>query len=173
MTQVASAAPNLRRLDGAIRPFRVEVPQGGNRRPPSAPQGTRWPERETVAEPTQGVQRRRCKNSRYWATVRLPEVRGEAERLPQFITEIDGLDIHFIHAGRLIERLAAHHHPRLAGLLLEMLNVIGPLTDPAAHGGDAADAFDVVVPSMPGYGFSGKPTATGWDPSTSRMPGLP
>ena len=104
--------------------------------------------------------------ARYWGNdydFRRFEARLNA--LPQFMTEIDGLDIHFIHVKSPHENalplIITHGWP---GSVIEMLNVVGPLTDPTAHGGDAADAFDVVIPSMPGYGFSGKPTTTGWDP---------
>ena len=150
-----------------IRPFHIDVPEEelvDLRRRIAA---TRWPERETVADETQGVQLATMQELvRYWGTeydFRRFEARLNA--LPQFITEIDGLDIHFIHVKSPHENalplIITHGWP---GSVIEMLNVIGPLSDPTAHGGDAEDAFDVVVPSMPGYGFSGKPTATGWDP---------
>ena len=150
-----------------IRPFHVDIPEeelADLRRRIAA---TRWPERETVADESQGVQLATMeKLVRYWGTeydFRRLEARLNA--LPQFITEIDGLDIHFIHVRSPQENalplIITHGWP---GSVIEMLNVVGPLTDPTAHGGDADDAFDVVVPSMPGYGFSGKPTATGWDP---------
>jgi pimeloyl-ACP methyl ester carboxylesterase len=128
---------------------------------------TRWPERETVADETQGVQLATIQElARYWASdydFRRFEARLNA--LPQFMTEIDGLDIHFIHVKSPHENalplIITHGWP---GSVIEMLNVVGPLTDPTAHGGSAEDAFDLVVPSMPGYGFSAKPTVTGWDP---------
>ena len=150
-----------------IRPFKVEIPQEEHGRPPAPPPATRWPEKETVADASQGVQLATMQElARYWANeydFRRFEARLNA--LPQFITEIDGLDIHFIHVKSPHENalplIITHGWP---GSVIEMLNVVGPLTDPTAHGGDAADAFDVVVPSMPGYGFSGKPTATGWGP---------
>ena len=152
--------------DAEIRPFRVSIPEEelvDLRRRVAA---TRWPERETVADESQGVQLATMQELvRYWGTeydFRRFEARLNA--LPQFITEIDGLDIHFIHVKSPHENalplIITHGWP---GSVIEMLNVVGPLTDPTAHGGDAEDAFDVVVPSMPGYGFSGKPTATGWD----------
>src|SRR6266566_460983 len=153
--------------DTAVRPFRIDVPEEALvdlRRRLAA---TRWPERETVTDDTQGVQLRTMQELvRYWGTeydFRRFEARLNA--LPQFITEIDGLDIHFIHVKSPHENalplIITHGWP---GSVIEMLNVVGPLTDTTAHGGDAEDAFDVVVPSMPGYGFSAKPTATGWDP---------
>jgi pimeloyl-ACP methyl ester carboxylesterase len=153
--------------DLEVRPFRVDVPEEelvDLRRRIAA---TRWPERETVADQSQGVQLATIQELvRYWGTdydFRRFEARLNA--LPQFMTEIDGLDIHFIHVESRHENalplIITHGWP---GSVIEMLNVVGPLTDPTAHGGDAEDAFDLVIPSMPGYGFSGKPTATGWDP---------
>jgi pimeloyl-ACP methyl ester carboxylesterase len=153
--------------DAAIRPFRIDVPEEALvdlRRRIAA---TRLPERETVSDETQGVRLATIQElMRYWGTeydFRRFEARLNA--LPQFITEIDGLDIHFIHVKsphkNAMPLIITHGWP---GSVIEMLNVVGPLTDPTAHGGDAEDAFDLVVPSMPGYGFSGKPTATGWDP---------
>ncbi|NMH98351.1 epoxide hydrolase family protein [Pseudonocardia acidicola] len=150
-----------------IRPFRVDVPEDelvDLRRRIAA---TRWPESETVADASQGVQLATIQElARYWARdydFRRFEARLNA--LPQFMTEIDGLDIHFIHVESPHENalplIITHGWP---GSVIEMLNVVGPLTDPTAHGGDAGDAFDVVVPSIPGYGFSGKPTTTGWSP---------
>jgi len=150
-----------------IRPFHVEVPEeelDDLRRRIAA---TRWPERETVADESQGVQLATMQELvRYWGTeydFRRFEARLNA--LPQFMTEIDGLDIHFIHVKSPHENalplIITHGWP---GSIVEMLNVIGPLSDPTAHGADAEDAFDVVVPSMPGYGFSGKPQDTGWGP---------
>ncbi|MDT7717458.1 MAG: hypothetical protein QOH09_3450 [Pseudonocardiales bacterium] len=153
--------------DNTIRPFRVDVPQEDVAELRRRIAATRWPERETVADESQGVQLSTMQELvRYWGTeydFRRFEARLNA--LPQFITEIDGLDIHFLHVKSPHENalplIITHGWP---GSVIEMLNVVGPLTDPTAHGGDAEDAFDVVVPSMPGYGFSGKPTATGWDP---------
>jgi pimeloyl-ACP methyl ester carboxylesterase len=153
--------------DNTIHPFRVDVPQEDVAELRRRIAATRWPERETVADESQGVQLSTMQELvRYWGTeydFRRFEARLNA--LPQFITEIDGLDIHFLHVKSPHENalplIITHGWP---GSVIEMLNVVGPLTDPTAHGGDAEDAFDVVVPSMPGYGFSGKPTATGWDP---------
>jgi pimeloyl-ACP methyl ester carboxylesterase len=153
--------------DVAIRPFTIEIPEAELEALRARIAATRWPERETVADGSQGVQLATMQELvRYWGTeydFRRFEARLNA--LPQFITEIDGLDIHFIHVKSPHENalplIITHGWP---GSVIEMLNVVGPLTDPTAHGGDAEDAFDVVVPSMPGYGFSGKPTDTGWDP---------
>jgi hypothetical protein len=168
-TSVAGAvpAPRTEADRTAIRPFEVHVPEEDLvdlRRRIAA---TRSPERETVAAESQGVQLATMQELvRYWGTeydFRRFEARLNA--LPQSISEIDGLDIHFIHVTSPHENalpvIITHGWP---GSVIEMLNVIGPLTDPTAHGGAAEDAFDVVVPSMPGYGFSGKPTTTGWDP---------
>jgi pimeloyl-ACP methyl ester carboxylesterase len=128
---------------------------------------TKWPERETVTDATQGVQLATTQAlARYWGTEydwRKCEARLNA--LPQFITEIDGLDIHFIHVRSKHENalpvIVTHGWP---GSVVEQLKIIDPLTDPTAHGGSASDAFDVVIPSMPGYGYSGKPATTGWGP---------
>jgi pimeloyl-ACP methyl ester carboxylesterase len=128
---------------------------------------TRWPERETVSDQSQGVQLATIQElARYWAEeYDFGRLEARLNAFPHFITEIDGLDIHFIHVRsprkNALPIIITHGWP---GSIVEILNVIGPLSDPAAHGGDAEDAFDVVVPSIPGYGFSGKPTTTGWDP---------
>src|SRR6202042_404298 len=128
---------------------------------------TRWPDRETVTDATQGVQLATTQAlARYWATdYDWRKVEAKLNALPNFITEIDGLDIHFIHVRSKHENalplIVTHGWP---GSIIEQLKIIGPLPDPTAHGGKAEDAFDVVIPSMPGYGFSGKPTATGWNP---------
>ncbi|WP_433288815.1 epoxide hydrolase family protein [Pseudonocardia sp. CA-142604] len=150
-----------------VRPFRVDVPEEelvDLRRRLSA---TRWPERETVVDASQGVQLATMQELvRYWAgDYDFGRLEARLDGLPQFMTEIDGLDVHFIHVTspheNAVPLIITHGWP---GSVIEMLNVVGPLADPTAHGGDAEDAFDVVVPSMPGYGFSGKPTATGWSP---------
>jgi pimeloyl-ACP methyl ester carboxylesterase len=150
-----------------IRPFHVEVAEedlADLRRRIAA---TRWPERETVADESQGVQLATMQELvRYWGNeYDFGRVEARLNAFPQFITEIDGLDIHFIHVKSphedALPLIITHGWP---GSIIEMLNVIGPLTDPTAHGGDAEDAFDVVVPSMPGYGFSERPSTTGWDP---------
>jgi pimeloyl-ACP methyl ester carboxylesterase len=150
-----------------IHPFSVEVPEEDLvdlRRRIAA---TRWPERETVADETQGVQLATMQELvRYWGTeydFRRVETRLNA--VPQFTTEIDGLDIHFIHVRSqhkdALPLIVNHGWP---GSVIEQLKIIDPLTNPTAHGASAADAFDVVIPSMPGYGFSGKPMSTGWGP---------
>src|ERR1700677_2995599 len=129
---------------------------------------TRWPDRETVTDQSQGPQLATLqKLARYWATeYDWRKVEARLNALPQFITEIDGLDIHFIHVRSKHENalplIVTHGWP---GSIIEQMKIIDPLTNPTAHGGSASDAFDVVIPSMPGYGFSGKPTTTGWDPA--------
>jgi pimeloyl-ACP methyl ester carboxylesterase len=130
-------------------------------------QATRWPEKETVADQSQGVQLATMQELvRYWGTeYDFGRLEARLNAFPHFVTEIDGLDIHFIHVKSPHENalplIITHGWP---GSVIEMLNVVGPLSDPTEHGGDAKDAFHVVVPSMPGYGFSARPTATGWDP---------
>jgi pimeloyl-ACP methyl ester carboxylesterase len=150
-----------------VRPFHVDVPEEDLVELRRRVQATRWPEKETVADQSQGVQLATIQElAGYWGSdYDLRRFEARLNALPQFITEIDGLDIHFLHVKSPHENalplIITHGWP---GSVIEMLNVVGPLTDPTAHGGDAEDAFDVVVPSMPGYGLSGKPTATGWDP---------
>ena len=127
---------------------------------------TKWPERETVPDDTQGVQLATIQAlARYWATdYDWRKVEARLNGLPQFVTEIDGLDIHFIHVRSKHENalplIVTHGWP---GSIVEQLKIIDPLTNPTAHGGDASDAFHVVIPSLPGYGYSGKPATTGWD----------
>ena len=129
---------------------------------------TVWPERETVTDATQGVQLATTQAlARYWASdYDWRKCEAKLNALPQFITEIDGLDIHFIHVRSKHENalplIVTHGWP---GSIVEQLKIIDPLTDPTAHGGSASDAFHLVIPSMPGYGFSGKPSTTGWDPA--------
>ena len=149
-----------------IRPFHVDVPDDALVDPRRRVQAMRWPTRETVTDDTQGVQLETTQAlARYWASDydwRKCEARLNA--LPQFMAEIDGLDIHFIHVRSKHENalpmIVTHGWP---GSVVEQLKIIDPLTNPTAHGGTAADAFDLVIPSMPGYGFSAKPTTPGWD----------
>ena len=151
----------------AIREFHVNVPESELAELRSRINATRWPDRETVSDATQGVQLATTQAlARYWATEydwRKCEARLNA--LPQYITEIDDLDIHFIHVRskhpNALPVVVTHGWP---GSIVEQLKIIDPLTNPMEHGGSASDAFDVVVPSMPGYGYSGKPTAAGWNP---------
>ena len=152
----------------AIRPFKVNFPEADLTDLRRRIEATRWPEKETVDDASQGVQLATIqKLARYWATeYDWRKVEAKLNALPQFITEIDGLDIHFIHVRSKHEDalplIVTHGWP---GSVIEQLKIIDPLTDPTAHGGSASDAFHVVIPSMPGYGFSGKPTTTGWDPT--------
>jgi pimeloyl-ACP methyl ester carboxylesterase len=151
----------------AVRPFRVDIPQedlDDLRRRIAA---TQWPEKETVDDSSQGVPLAMIQElARYWATdYDWRKCEAKLNALPQFITEIDGLDIHFIHVRsdheNALPLIVNHGWP---GSVIEQLKIIEPLTNPTAHGASAEDAFDVVIPSMPGYGFSGKPTTTGWGP---------
>jgi pimeloyl-ACP methyl ester carboxylesterase len=151
----------------AIRPFPVNFPEAELADLRRRVNATRWPERETVADDTQGVQLATMqKLARYWGTD-YDWRKGEAKlkAVPHFMTEIDGLDIHFIHVRSKHENalpvIVTHGWP---GSIIEQLKIIEPLTNPTAHGGSAADAFHVVIPSLPGHGFSGKPTAPGWNP---------
>ena len=150
----------------AVRPFRVEVPEAELADMRRRIKATRWPEKETVADTSQGVPLAPLQDlARYWATdYDWRKCEAKLNALPQFITEIDGLDIHFIHVRSkhkgALPVIVSHGWP---GSILEQIKLVGPLTDPTAFGGRAEDAFDVVIPSIPGYGFSGKPTATGWD----------
>jgi pimeloyl-ACP methyl ester carboxylesterase len=151
----------------AIRPFKFVAGEADLADLRGRIRATRWPERETVEDSTQGVQLAVMqKLARYWETdYDWRRCEATLNALPQFITEIDGLDIHFIHVRSKHENalpiIVTHGWP---GSVVEQLKIIGPLTDPTAHGGTPADAFHVVIPSLPGYGFSGKPSATGWDP---------
>ena len=151
----------------AIRPFHVNVPEAELTELRRRIVATRLPEKETVADFSQGVPLATTqKLARYWATeYDWRKVEARLNAVPNFITEIDGLDIHFIHVRSKHENalpvLISHGWP---GSIVEQLKLIEPLTNPTAHGGGAADAFHVVIPSMPGYGFSGKPTETGWGP---------
>jgi pimeloyl-ACP methyl ester carboxylesterase len=153
--------------DRSIRPFTYHAPQAELDELRRRIVATRWPEKETVADSSQGVQLATIqKLARYWATeYDWRKVEAKLNTLPQFVTEIDGLDIHFIHVRSKHENalplIVTHGWP---GSIIEQLKIIDPLTNPTAHGGSASDAFDVVIPSLPGYGFSGKPTTTGWDP---------
>jgi pimeloyl-ACP methyl ester carboxylesterase len=155
-------------VDGnTVRPFKINVPEEALvdlRRRIAA---TRWPDRETVNDPSQGIQLAKLQELvRYWgAGYDWRKTEAKLNSLPQFMTNIDGLDIHFIHVRskhpNALPVIITHGWP---GSVIEQLKIIGPLTDPTAYGGSAEDAFDVVIPSLPGYGLSGKPTGTGWDP---------
>ena len=161
--QVATAATS-----GAIRPFHIDIPEAALADLRRRVQATRWPDRETVNDRSQGVQLAKLKPLvEYWGTgYDWRKVEAKLNALPQFITEIDGLDIQFAHIRSPHEQampmLMTHGWP---GSIIELLKVIEPLTNPTAHGGSAEDAFHLILPTMPGYGFSGNPTTTGWSPA--------
>ena len=167
--QTVAGSAQLRTVAGdtTIRPFRVNVPDKDLAELRRRIAATRWPEKETVADQSQGVPLAMIRElASYWGTdYDWRKAEAKLKALPHFVTSIDGLDIHFIHVRsrekNALPLIINHGWP---GSVLEQIKLIGPLTDPVAHGGKAEDAFDVVIPSMPGYGFSGKPTGTGWGP---------
>jgi len=152
----------------AVRPFHVSFPQSDLDDLRRRINATRWPDREQVPDTTQGVQLATSQAlARYWGTeYDWRRCEAKLNAVPNFITEIDGLDIHFLHVRSRHEHalpmIVTHGWP---GSILEQMKIIEPLTDPTAHGGEAADAFHLVIPSLPGYGFSGKPTEVGWNPA--------
>ena len=151
----------------ATRPFQVNVPEAELTELRRRINATKWPERETVTDATQGVQLATMQAlARYWATdYDWRKIEAKLNALPQFITEIDGLDIHFIHVRSKHENalplIVTHGWP---GSVVEQLKIVDPLTNPTEHGGSASDSFHLIIPSMPGYGYSGKPSAAGWGP---------
>ena len=151
----------------SIRPYNIDIPAEAVADLRRRVEATRWPEKELVDDPSQGVQLATMKKlADYWATEHdWSKCEAKLKALPNFVTEIDGLDIHFIHVRSKHEDalpiIVTHGWP---GSVIEQLKIIGPLTDPTAYGGSESDAFHMVIPSMPGYGFSGKPTAPGWGP---------
>ena len=169
MTRTTAAQQNAGQASdkNVIRPFRVNVPEAELIELRRRINATRFPDRETVPDATQGVQLATVQAlARYWETeYDWRKVEARLNAYPQFITEIDGLEIHFIHARSKHENalplIVTHGWP---GSVVEQLKIIDPLTNPTAHGGSAADAFDLVIPSMPGYGYSGKPATPGWGP---------
>src|SRR6266404_1115877 len=150
-----------------IRPFRINVPEEALVDLLRRINATRWPDRETVADESQGVQLAAMQEiARYWGTdYDWRKVEAKLNALPQFVTTIDGLDIHFLHVRSKHESalplIVTHGWP---GSIIEQLKIIDPLTNPTAHGASASDAFHLVIPSIPGYGFSARPTTTGWGP---------
>src|ERR687897_433006 len=152
--------------EAAVRPFHVDVPEEKLAELRRRIEATRWPSKELVEDRSQGVQLATLQElARYWETdYDWRKAEAELNALPQFKTEIDGVDIHFIHVRSRHEDalplIMTHGWP---GSVIELLDTVGPLTDPTAHGGQAEDAFDLVLPSLPGYGFSGEPTELGWD----------
>jgi pimeloyl-ACP methyl ester carboxylesterase len=163
----SSYAQTAATADTTIRPFKVKVPQAALHDLRRRIAATRWPDKETVDDRSQGAQLAKLQELvRYWGSgYDWRKVEAKLNALPQFTTNIDGVDIHFIHVRsrhkNALPLIITHGWP---GSVIEQIKVIGPLTDPTAHGGSTEDAFDVVIPSLPGYGFSGKPTVTGWDP---------
>jgi pimeloyl-ACP methyl ester carboxylesterase len=155
--------------DDEIRPFHVDFPEKELVELRRRVAATRWPDRETVTDDSQGVNLKTIqKLAHYWQTDHdWRKVEARLNALPQFITEIDGLDIHFIHVRskhvNALPMIVTHGWP---GSIIEQLKIIDPLTNPTAHGGSESDAFDLVIPSLPGHGFSGKPTVPGWTPVT-------
>ena len=151
----------------AIRPFRVDLPEEAIADLRRRVMDTRWPDKETVADSSQGAQLASLQELvRYWGSgYDWRKAEAKLNALPQFMTTIDGLDIHYLHVRsrhqNALPMIITHGWP---GSVFEFLKAIGPLTDPTAHGGSAEDAFDLVLPSIPGYGFSGKPSGTGWGP---------
>src|SRR5829696_6983691 len=164
MTQLDTV---LNAATATIRPFRITVPEEDLVDLRQRIVAMRWPERETVTDASQGVQLATTQAlAHYWVTdYDWRKVEARLNALPQFLTEIDGLDIHFIHVrsqhDNALPLIVTHGWP---GSVIEQLKIIEPLTNPTAHGGSAEDAFHLVIPSLPGYGFSGKSTTTGWDP---------
>ena len=161
------AQPHAAGTSDSIRPFHVHFPDEALADMKRRITATRWPDKEIVADASQGVQLATLKKlAQYWATqYDWRKVEARLNALPQFVTNIDGVDIHFIHVRSKLPNampiIITHGWP---GSIIEQLKIIDPLTNPVANGGTAADAFDVVIPSLPGYGFSGNPSVTGWDP---------
>jgi pimeloyl-ACP methyl ester carboxylesterase len=149
-----------------VRPFQVEIPNGALDDLRRRVEATRWPSKELVGDRSQGVQLATIRElARYWTTdYDFGRVEARLNALPQFVTEIDGVDVHFIHVksaqANALALIMTHGWP---GSVMEMIDSVGPLTDPTTHGGSAEAAFDLVLPSLPGYGFSGEPVEVGWD----------
>jgi pimeloyl-ACP methyl ester carboxylesterase len=163
----SSSAQSATTGETSIRPFKIQVPQAALDDLHRRLNATRWADKETVDDRSQGAQLDKLQELvRYWGSAYdWRKIEAKLNALPQFTTNIDGVDIHFIHVRsrhkNALPVIITHGWP---GSVIEQIKVIGPLTDPTAHGGSAEDAFDVVIPSLPGYGFSGKPTVIGWDP---------
>ena len=176
MTESTAAQRASKQADkDAIRPFQANFPEAELTELRRRINATKWPERETVTDATQGVQLATIQAlARYWGTeYDWRKIEAKINAVPNFITEIDGLDIHFIYVRSKHENalplIVTHGWP---GSVIEQLKIVEPLTNPTAHGGSASDAFHLVIPSMPGYGYSGKPIMTGWHPACiARAPG--
>src|SRR5882757_1655832 len=168
MTQTSATQRSSEQAD-AIRPLNVNFPEAELTELRRRINATKWPERETVTDASQGVQLATSQAlARYWSTdYDWRKCEAKLNALPNFTTEIDGVDIHFIHVRsknpNALPIIITHGWP---GSIIEQLKIIEPLTNPTAHGGSALDSFDVVIPSLPGHGFSGKPTAPGWTPAS-------
>ena len=166
-TAPTSAPPRAAAEGTAVRPFRIRVPKAELVELRRRIMATRWPDKETVGDHSQGVPLAMVRElARYWATdYDWRKCEAKLNAVPQFMTTLDGLDIHFIHVrskhADALPLIVTHGWP---GSIIEQLKIIDPLTNPTAYGGSASDAFHVVIPSMPGYGFSGKPTSPGWGP---------
>jgi pimeloyl-ACP methyl ester carboxylesterase len=163
-TEIAQNTPGS--AAAGIRPFRINFPDSDLAALRARVSGTRWPDRETVTDDTQGVQLATLQAlAQRWTSYDWRKTETRLNELPQFLTEIDGLDIHFVHVrskhDNAMPIIVTHGWP---GSFIEQLKIIEPLTNPTAHGGTAADAFHIVIPSLPGHGFSAKPTTRGWDP---------
>lgn len=167
LPRVATAETASASGSAAVRPFKIEIPEATLAEMKRRVLATNWPDRETVGDTSQGLKLATMKAAAdYWANeYDWRKAEDYLNNLPNFITEIDGVDIHFIHVKskhrNALPMIVTHGWP---GSIFEQLKIIDPLTDPSAHGGTAADAFDLVIPSLPGHGFSGKPTELGWDP---------
>src|SRR6266403_323261 len=168
-TQTESAPKEKTMADNAaIRPFHFQAPQADLTDLRKRISATKWPDREQVTDASQGVQLATMqKLAQYWASEHdWRKCEAKINAVPNFITEIDGLDIHFIHVRSKHENalpmIVTHGWP---GSIIEQMKIVDPLTNPTAHGASASDAFHLVIPSIPGYGYSGKPTTTGWDPA--------
>ena len=165
--QAQNAPAGKTSSDESIRPFKINISEKKLTDLKRRILATQWPTKETVNDESQGVQLKVMQElAKYWSTAYdWRKTEATLNALPQFITNIDGLDIHFIHVRsknkNALPVIITHGWP---GSIIEQLKIIGPLTDPTPHGGKVEDAFDVVIPSLPGYGFSGKPSSTGWDP---------
>ena len=166
LSALTASARSFDTDDTAVRPFRAHVPQAALNDMRKRARATRWPDRETAADDSQGVQLERLQALvHYWATdYDWRKAEAKLNSYPQFMTRIDGVDIHFIHVrsrhANALPLIISHGWP---GSVFEQIKLIGPLTDPTAHGGRAEDAFDVIIPSLPGFGFSSRPTTVGWN----------
>ena len=167
LAEAQTGSNKTNQSSGTIRPFKVQFPDSDLKELRRRIQATKWPKKETVADGSQGVQLATIqKLAKYWATdYDWRKAEAKLNSFPNFITNIDGLDFHFIHVRskhpNALPMIVTHGWP---GSIIEQLKIIEPLTNPTAHGGKAEDAFDIVIPSLPGYGFSEQPSSSGWEP---------